>query len=510
MDSPANEPASPTVTIGASIGAPALRGSIWTMGGYAASQILRLAGNLILTRLLFPAVFGEMALVFIFIQGLQMFSDVGTGPAIVQNERGDEADFLNTAWTIQGLRGVVLWLASWAIAWPVAEFYGQPMYRWLVPAAGLTAVVLGFESTATATLQRHLRLERLTILEVAAQVVGIASTVLLALANRWAFGANDPSAVWAIVVGSVLSTLTRLALSHTYLPGIRNRFRLDPEATRQLMRFGRWIFVSTLLTFLAAQSDRLIFAKKIPIALFGVYSIAAMLAALPTQAVLKLGGAVVFPAYSRLVGRADFKELFWRVRSPLLVGGASIVTAMIASGPFLIRFLYDRRYEDAGWIMQYLSAMAWFQVLECTNGAALLAKGHVRWVALGSGIKFASMVVLIPAGFHYGGFPGALVGLVGSELLKYLASAWGAATAGLRGFGRDAILTMLVAATSGAGFALGSLTGERFPGKLPALVVATGVAIIPWLAVGFWQFGRRKSGGGWDQAGPPPAAAPEP
>jgi O-antigen/teichoic acid export membrane protein len=505
MDSPANEPASPTVTAGVSVGAPALRGSIWTMGGYAVSQVLRLGGNLILTRLLFPAVFGEMALVFIFIQGLQMFSDVGTGPAIVQNERGDETDFLNTAWTIQGIRGVVLWLASWAIAWPVAEFYGQPMYRWLVPAAGLTAVILGFESTASATLQRHLRLERLTILEVASQFVGIASTVLLALADRWAFGANHPSAVWAIVGGSILSTLTRLVLSHTYLPGIRNRFRLDLEAARQQMRFGRWIFVSTLLTFLAAQSDRLIFAKKIPIALFGVYAIAVMLAALPTQAVLKLGGAVVFPAYSRLVARTDFKEIFWRVRSPMILGGAAIVTAMIASGPFLVRFLYDRRYDDAGWILQYLSAMAWFQVLECTNGAALLAKGHVRWVALGSGIKFVSMVALIPAGFHYGGFPGALVGLVGSEFLRYLASAWGTATAGLPGFGRDAVLTVLVAATSGAGFAVGSLTGEQFPGKLPALVAAAGAATLPWLAVGFWELGRKRKGA---SAGPPPAASP--
>jgi len=130
-------------------------------------------------------------------------------------------------------------------------------------------------------------------------------------------------------------------------------------------------------------------------------------------------------------------------------------------------------------------------------------------VAFGSGIKFASMVILIPAGFHYGGFPGALAGLVASELLKYLVSAWGAAMAGLPGFGRDAILSVMIAATSGAGFALGSLTGERFPGRLPALVAATGAATIPWLAVGFWQFGQKKN---WWAArvGPPPAASPGP
>src|SRR5258708_38799692 len=118
------------------------------MGGYAASQLLRLASNLILTRLLFPAVFGEVALVFIFIQGLAMFSDVGTGPAIIQNHRGDDPSFINTAWTIQSARGAILWLASWAISWPLAAFYGQPALPWLIPAACFTALLGGFESRA--------------------------------------------------------------------------------------------------------------------------------------------------------------------------------------------------------------------------------------------------------------------------------------------------------------------------------------------------------------------------
>mgnify|MGYP001354279470 CR=1 FL=1 len=39
-----------------------LRGGIWTLGGYAAGQALRLASNLIMTRLLVPDMFGIMAL----------------------------------------------------------------------------------------------------------------------------------------------------------------------------------------------------------------------------------------------------------------------------------------------------------------------------------------------------------------------------------------------------------------------------------------------------------------
>lgn len=468
----------------ASIAAPAIRGSIWTMGGYAAGQALRLAGNLVLSRLLFPEAFGEMALVFIFIQGLQMFSDVGIGPAIVQSPRGDDPSFLDTAWTLQAARGAVLWLASWAIAWPAAAFYGRPMLRWLVPAAALTALLAGFESTSIHALQRHLRLERLTIAELASQFLGTVATILLALGDRAVFGPNHPSAVWAIVGGSLVSGATRLVLSHAYLPGTRNRLRFEREAGGQIFRFGRWIFVSTLLTFLAGQSDRLIFGKMIPFGLLGVYSIAFMLAALPTQAVLKLGTAVVFPAYSRLATRSDFPALFWRLRWPVLLGGAAIVSPLAASGPFLVRILYDARYAEAGWILQLLSAAAWFQILECTNGAALLSRGQVRWVAAGSGAKVAGMVALIPLGFRMGGFPGALGGLVAAEALKYLTSAAGASASGLGGFLRDAALTGGIAATSLAGLAIGEAVGAG-SGALPALLASAGVAATPWAALAF-------------------------
>ena len=476
----------------ASIAAPAIRGSIWTLAGYAASQALRLASNLVLTRLLFPEVFGQMALVSVFLQGLAMFSDVGTGPAIIQSSRGDDPQFLNTAWTIQSGRGILLWLFSWVIAQPVASFYGQPLLFWLVPAAGLTAVMGGFESTSMHTLQRHLRLGMLTVVDLFTQFLGIAAMIGLAFADRSLHGPNHPGAVWAIIGGSYVSSAGRLVLSHTVLPGIRHRICLERDATRQLFRFGRWIFISTMLTFLAAQSDRLVFGKMIPLSLFGVYGIAAMMATLPTQAVQRLGSAVIFPAYSRLAGSAGFKQLFERVRTPFLIGGAGIVSGLIACGPFLIRTLYDSRYEQAGWILQFLCATAWFQILECTNGAALLALGRVFWVAMGSAVKVIGMLVLIPLGFHFAGFPGALLGLVLAEAAKYLTSAAASFRCGLPGFIHGLLLTAAIAGTSYAGIVAGrSFAGWRhggIAGFLTAGILAGGV----WGAIGLVYLSRQK------------------
>jgi hypothetical protein len=114
-------------------------------------------------------------------------------------------------------------------------------------------------------------------------------------------------------------------------------------------------------------------------------------------------------------------------------------------------------------------------------------------VAAGSATKVAGTVVLIPLGFHLRGFQGALDGLVASELLKYLTVALGAALAGLRGIGRDALLSGAMVGISVAGFAGGQLAVARGRGNLLALAASAAGAGIPWAAVALWYLFREKA-----------------
>ena len=65
----------------------AINASIWTLGGHAAGQAMRLGTNLIMTRLLVPEMFGVMSIVTVVIVGLAcksaskaaLFEDAGDG-----------------------------------------------------------------------------------------------------------------------------------------------------------------------------------------------------------------------------------------------------------------------------------------------------------------------------------------------------------------------------------------------------------------------------------------------
>ncbi len=381
-----------------SLGSRALRGSLWSTAGFGTAQVIRLGCNLILTRLLFPEAFGLMALLNALLAGLAMFSDLGLAPSIVQSPRGDDPRFLNTAWTLQIGRGLVLWILACLLSWPVAVLYDQPAILALLPVAAITVLVAGFNSTSLPRLQRHLAVARLTLLELAGQISAALVMIVWALIQP---------TVWALVAGGLTSSVVRLLLSHTVVADRRDKLGWERDAARALFEFGKWIFVSTLLAFLVGQADRLVFGKLVPLGTLGVYSIAAMLALMPIHVVNRIGSAVVFPAFSRkMAAAADIGPIYRRARRPILALGGLIVACLVACGPPLIETLYDPRYHDAGWILQLLAIAAWFQILEVPSGSALLALGLPRWLATANALKLAGILVLLPVRLLALRFPG--------------------------------------------------------------------------------------------------------
>ena len=460
-----------------------LAGSIWSLGGYGASQVIRLGSSLILTRVLFREVFGVMALVQTFVTGIHMFSDLGIGPSLIQNPDGEKPEFYNTAWTLQVFRGMGIWLLSFLIAWPAARFYYNPGWttytQWdlflFIPAVGFSALISGFNSTAIFTLNRRLDLKKLTLLQLGYQ--GVAVVIMVSWAIEW-------KTVWALIGGRLIADVFFAVVSHRIIPGYRNRFHWDRKYALELVHFGKWIFLSTVLTFLAQQSDKLIFGKIVTLETLGVYWVAFNLAVLPTTGILKIGSQVAFPAYSEKVRSGEsLQETFWRMRKPLVAMGGVILGVYLVSGRDVVAFLYDPRYSGAGWMLQLLALGAWFQIQECTNGSALLALGDARWVAAGNAAKVAGLIVLVPLGYTLFGFKGAILGLAGADLFRYLVSMAGLAKHGVRVVLGDLRLDLLLGLSVGLGFLAKAILRLPTPSFLAGFLGGL-AALLPWAIYG--------------------------
>ena len=399
------------------IGGRALRSAGIMVAGFGVGQGLRLASNLILTRLLFPEAFGVMAIVMVFMMALGMFSDMGISPAIMQSRRGDDPDFLDTAWTLQLMRGFALWLAALALAWPVAQWYDAPMLVQYLPVAALALIVNGFNPTKLETAHRHLRAGRVTLIELGTQATQLAAAVALA----WAWGS-----VWALVASGLVAAVAQLAYLHLFLPGPRNRLRLEPAAMRELVHFGKWIFLSTVAGFLLAQGDRVLIGGHLSLSDFGVYNIGLFLASFPMMLGHMVTRRVLIPVYRDsppAASAANFRRLR-RLRALATTGLMLAVAALALLGDWLIGVLYDGRYAMAGGVVVLVAVLQIPVLIGLTYEQAALASGRSRRFFALQASRAALTLAGLASGLALGGFAGGLIGQGAAYLLAYPVLVW--------------------------------------------------------------------------------------
>lgn len=394
----------------------AMKGSLWTLGGYGVSQVIRLLSSLILARLLFPEAFGLMALVNVFMQGLEMLSDIGLGPSIIQNKRGTEPRFLHTAWTLQILRGLLLWLVSCALAKPAALFFGahDPLAAQLttvLPVAGLMALLGGFSSTALYTLNKKMEMRKLTALALVPQVITLIVSILWAVLDR---------SVWAIVAGGLAGSLGRLILSHLFNDGPRDRLGWDREAAQELEKFGRWVFFSTVVSFLASNLDRVVLGRLLTLGELGLYSIGMTFARVATQVSTRLTNTVVFPLLAKYQDKPDRLLAFAaRARGSVLWAGGALCAGFAIFAPTFFGLLYDERYAGAGRISQWLAVYVWTWILNATIDRIPLALGRPR-ALFTANLAGAFGMVLAWLGYQIAQLPGFIIGMSLSNLAAHV------------------------------------------------------------------------------------------
>jgi O-antigen/teichoic acid export membrane protein len=422
--------------------ARALRGGAMTAGAYGASQAVRLAANLVLAKLLFPEAFGIMALVSVFLVGLTMFSDIGVGPAISQNARGDDPDFLNTAWTINVARGVILWALACALALPVARLYAAPDLAQLLPVAALSLLIAGFNPTRIDTAHRHLLLGRVTVLDLASQMAGIVAMVALA----WWM-----QSVWALVIGALVGAMAKLALTWWGLPGPANRFRWEPASAHALIHFGKWIFLSTACGFLLAQGDKAIFGAYLRLDELGIYNIGYFLASFP----ILLGGAVtgriLLPLYRDHPPATSVQNArrMARLRFGVSAGLIGLLAGLAIFGTSLVDLLYDDRYALAGGIVVAVACVQMVVVLGLTYDQSALAAGNARGYFLVIALKAMLQTGALIAGMQWAGLGGALLAQGGALTLAHAAIVMLARRHGAWDAAHDLLMGALVACVIG-------------------------------------------------------------
>jgi O-antigen/teichoic acid export membrane protein len=390
------------------------------MLGYALSQAVRFGTNLIMARLLVPEMFGVMSIALMVMIGLALFSDIGLRQSVVQNRRGADPLFLDTIWVTKvafgiaiavsaALIGVAISTAAHAGLFAVDSAYAARELPWVLAVLGAGAILTGAESTKAFEASRQLTLGRLTRIQLIAQAAGVLVMLAWAILDR---------SIWVLVAGSLTSSLISLVLSHTWLPGHRNRFCWDRQAYAEILSYGKWVLLSSVLGFFANASDRMLLGALMSANALGVYYIAGMLMNAVENVVTKIIGDVTFPALSEVARerRSRLGTVLYKFHLPLAAFNNLAAGAILIASPAIVAWLYDNRYADAGWMLQIL-AVGLVAVPFKVHAICLLAVGDARAHSNLVAVRLAAVLIGVIGGYAVFGVVGAIWGVAISYLV---------------------------------------------------------------------------------------------
>lgn len=374
------------------------RASFWLAAARLMSGVLSAAGTLILARLLVPADFGIVALAASFVAVASSLTELSLGSALI-NVAEPETDHLDTVWTLNLARAVILAASFCLAAHPLALLVGDPRLEPVLYVMSLGLALTGMTSPRLSLLERDLHFRQTFTLTFFSTLAGFAVSVALGLIFR---------SYWALVAGTLAGQAVRVAASFAVAPYLP---RIGWRRARELWRFSAWLSLSQIASTLNYRADQLIVGWHLGRAELGFYTVGGQLAQLPGREVVAPLTASLFPALSIVRGDAERARSGY-LRAQTLVTAAALPLTMLVAlfAQPLVLLLMGPKWLGAVVVIQFVAAATAFETLGSLVGPLAMAHGQTRVLFRRDMLKLCLRLPLIVGGLLTNGFLGLLAG----------------------------------------------------------------------------------------------------
>jgi len=275
-----------------------VQGGFWILTGRISQQLLALTRLMVLANLLTPREYGLAGVGLLTLAILNRFTVTGFQAALIQKKARIEP-YLDSAWTVGILRGLILYAILYIIAPYAAVFFDRGEVADIsrigeitniIRIMGISIVICAFNNIGTVYFTKELDFKKQFLYQMSGVITDVGVSITLAVLYR---------NVWALVYGKLSGEIVRTIFGYI-LHNYRPKLSLVGEKVKELWVFGKWIFSAATLNFLINEGDDIIVGRMLGIHWLGHYRMAYKWSNMPATEITNTLGRITFPVYSKL------------------------------------------------------------------------------------------------------------------------------------------------------------------------------------------------------------------
>lgn len=364
----------------------------------------------VLSRLVTPEEFGLVASASVFFAFFGIFSEVGLGAAVIQKKNITDS-FVNTAFFLTSILGIVLTAVSWLFAKPISDFFRNDDLIGIVQVLSIVIFIGNIGVVPRSILAKELDFRRIMVLDFFSYALGHgAISITLAVMG---FGA------WSIVFARIGQTTLSTAILLIMKPQ-RIVFRHNISDFKNIVSFGGGLTLSRIFNTLSEQGDYIVIGRLLGSASLGIYERAFKLMQIPGSYFGNVLDQVLFPAMSRIQGEQDRLKMAFNRALGLVFGiMLPVTTFMIVVGPEIVDFVFGSNWKSAILPFQILVITLTFRTTVRIYDSLIRAVGAVYRSALRKFLYSVEIITFSLVGSIWG-LAGVAAGVSVAVLINFV------------------------------------------------------------------------------------------
>ncbi|MDR2910587.1 MAG: lipopolysaccharide biosynthesis protein [Bacteroidales bacterium] len=360
----------------------AVKGLIWSAIERIGAQGIQFIFGIIITRILFPADYGLVGMILIFVAIGQTIVDSGFGSALIWKNDLSETD-LSTVFYFNITVSLILYFILFFLAPFIAVFYDEPRLINLIRVICLNFLIISFSLIQQVDLQKRVDFKLLAVVNIFGSI--IAGIIALIMAFR---GLGAWALVMQILVKSFVTSLL-LWIFNKWRPV----FVFSLSALKQLFSYGSNLLAAGLLYTVFRNLYFNIIGKLFPVTSLGYYTRAVQLHDFPVTTIGQIFNRVVFPVFSTIKDSDErLKNAIRKTLRTMVFITFPVLIGLIAVADELIEVVLTEKWLPASGYFKLFCLAGLFYPFQVLNNEVLKTKGKSNLVLR---LEIITKIVLI-------------------------------------------------------------------------------------------------------------------